>query len=92
MGRMAIAFKCPCCSHTRSYSDAALGRKVRCDMCKAKIRIHSIDKFWVIDPPPAAPVAEEIQTCTICDIGFPATPDGAGRVKCPKCGSTFEGK
>ena len=91
---MAVAFRCPLCSHTRSYSDAALGRKVKCDECGAKIRINDATKFSVIEQPASAPTGETymmeaIHTCKVCDESFAGKADETGRLKCPKCGTLF---
>lgn len=131
-----VPFKCPLCSFQRTYSEAALGRKVRCDKCGGKIRIHGGDKFSVVEAPTAfgaegepaepavtdtykgeavdpdadTPVPEMMktkranplpaggkqyapaQTCPLCDSEFDSATMAAGRVRCPKCGATFDAK
>jgi DNA-directed RNA polymerase subunit RPC12/RpoP len=46
-----ISFDCPHCHHQRKYTDAALGRKVRCDKCGSRVRVHSETSFSIISLP-----------------------------------------
>jgi len=47
---MAVAFVCPACGFKRSFTDAALGRKVKCDQCNVRVRVVDATHFALIEP------------------------------------------